>query len=640
MARLPVCAILAISGTIAASGTAAAQLARYPRQQPAPPPAVLSDRVRPLVAKPAADVPAATRPTIGADDVLSIDGLRGAIRGEQEQILAQLIQNTPDSEVEEKSDYYFRLGELYAKQFRFWRLKSIELATATAGTPSKPQQQSTQALNMSKEFLLKTVKTFKGLTDNDAFRNYPKMDMALFYYAYTLQGGKYMKEARAVYDKLLKNYPNSQYVPQAHLAFADYYVEAGQLADAEARYKKVLEFPKSSVYAYALYRIGWIDLQLTRPQEALQAFSQVVTATRGDSKQANLFNAAKSEFVRAYLATGKPEQAFAAFKKLESQDATDLLELFADTAWTAGSPDRVIAAYRDLASHARGDARACLWQYRIARATLSIPGATSADKIREIETLVHMFSGQKEPDDECRDDAAAMSGDLAAAYFSEWSKTQNIETLGYAEQLFAIHVRAFPDDETQREQYAEVLWARADHETNAKVRRERWQRAAEMFSAIATPEAARASALAWMNALDVVLPADAKVKLARATRTAPRALPLPAVDAKLIAAITAYEKQGPADDDELAQMRLAAAMTWRRYRHFDEAATMLDAFLEHHQGSARAELAANLLLDSMIQRGKLDEALEVVDAIAADHSFVDGKPELLRNLQLLRSRAR
>ena len=52
------------------------------------------------------------------------------------------------------------------------------------------------------------MKTYKGLTDNDAFRNYPKMDMALFYYGYTLQGGKYMKEARAVYDKLLKNYPN------------------------------------------------------------------------------------------------------------------------------------------------------------------------------------------------------------------------------------------------------------------------------------------------------------------------------------------------------------------------------------------------------------------------------------------------
>jgi hypothetical protein len=86
-------------------------------------------------------------------------------------------------------------------------------------------------------------------------------------------------------------------------------------------------------------------------------------------------------------------------------------------------------------------------------------------------------------------------------------------------------------------------------------------------------------------------------------------------------------------------MRLAAAITWRRYRHFDEAVTMLDAFLEHHQANARAELVANLLLDSMIQRGKPEETLDVVEAIAADTAFVDGKPELVRNLQLARSRS-
>jgi hypothetical protein len=93
------------------------------------------------------------------------------------------------------------------------------------------------------------------------------------------------------------------------------------------------------------------------------------------------------------------------------------------------------------------------------------------------------------------------------------------------------------------------------------------------------------------------------------------------------------------DDEELAQMELAAALTWRRYRHFDEAVGLLDAFLEKHPDDARAELVANLLLDSMIQRGKPDETLAVVDAIAADIDFVDGKPELFKNLMTLRTRA-
>jgi len=627
MARLAVCVLV----VVCTSGTAVAQYARYPRQQPAPPPVVLSERVTPAVVKPAAQ--AAAKPSIDVDAVLSIEGLRGELRTEQEQILVDLIANTADSEVEEKTDYYFRLGELYAKQHRFWRMKSAELATAATEASRK---QSAQAANQAKAYLLKTVKTFKGLTDNDAFRNYPKMDMALFYYAYTLQGGKYMKEARQVYDKLLKNFPNSKFVPEAHLAFADYYYDAGQLADAEVRYKQVLKFPKATVYAYALYKLGWIHLQLSRPQEAIETFYQVVAATRGDAKQASLNRAAKADFARAYAGIGKAERAYDAFQKLDKSAAVELAELLADIARDNGDPDRAVTAYRDLLVRARGDARACRWQYRIAHATLSLPGATNAVKVKEIEALVRSYSSQKQPDDECRANAAAMSGELAAAYHAEWSKTQNAETLGYAEQLYAMHVVAFPDAAARRETYAELLWTRADHDSNAKIRSERWQRTAEVFATIHTQEAARATALAWMNALDIVTPGDTKVAIGKPPRSRPRALPLKGLDAKLVAAVAAYTQQAPDADEDLAQMRLAAATILRRNRHFDEAATMLDEFLEHHQDHTRAELAANLMLDSMVQAGRLDEALQVADAIAADRAFVDGKQELQRTIQRLR----
>src|SRR5438132_93429 len=136
MRALPVCAL-----ALAVSGTASAQHARYPHAitlPDAPPPSA------PLVAQPAAAT--AAKPTIDADAVLTLGVLAGPIRGEQEQILIQLIEQTADSEVEEKSDYYFRLGSLYAAQQRFFRLKGDA--------------------NRSKTYLLKAVKTFKGLTDN------------------------------------------------------------------------------------------------------------------------------------------------------------------------------------------------------------------------------------------------------------------------------------------------------------------------------------------------------------------------------------------------------------------------------------------------------------------------------------------
>src|SRR6187549_1064106 len=107
---------LAIAGVLALSISAWAQgtKPKYTRQQDVKIDVKLSDRVKPIVQAPAD--PKNTQPTLSADDVLSIEGLVGNIRGEQEQILAQIIANTPDSDVDEKSDAYFRLGELYAKQ--------------------------------------------------------------------------------------------------------------------------------------------------------------------------------------------------------------------------------------------------------------------------------------------------------------------------------------------------------------------------------------------------------------------------------------------------------------------------------------------------------------------------------------------
>lgn len=626
MPRLPVY-LLVCPLVLATAGPSAAQHARYPRQQPAPAPAELSARVRPSPPATAQAQPAAA-PALVWDAALSIDSLRGAVRVEQEQILANLIAHTPDSEVEEKADYYFRLAELYAKQQR--------LALLRAAEPTATPQHRAQALNSAKMYLLKAVKTFKGLTDNEVFRNYPKLDVALFYYAYTLQSGKYMKEARAVYDKLLKHFPSSKYVPEAHHAFGDYYFASGQLADAEARYKMVLKFPNAAVYPYALYRMGAIHLQLSRNQEALETFFQVVRLARGNASLVELDRAAKRDFVRAYLQVGKVDRAYDAFARVDKATAADLVEQLAELHRASGATERAIAAYRSIVAHDAADPRACSWQYRVAHDTLVLQTATVSQKLGEIEALVKIFQAQKTPDAECRANAAAMSGELAAAYHHEWAKTQNLDTLGAAERLYALHAGAFPDDAAARAAYAEVLWTRADREPDAKRRSERWIRAADAFAALPSDDGARATALAWMNALDISLPVDAKAALA-APRA--RARTFSVRDGKLVAAVAALSARQPAADAELAQMRLAVALLQRKHGRFDEAVDTLDGFLDQHNGDARAELAALLLLDSLERARRAEDARETAAAMAADTSFVAGKSQLLSRIdRILRKR--
>jgi tetratricopeptide (TPR) repeat protein len=647
--------------------------AKYKRTQEVKVDVKLSDRVKPIQQNTGAK--SEMRPELSADQVLNVEGLVGNIRSEQEQILVDLIAQTPDAEVEEKSDYYFRLGELYAKQQRFWRLKSAELQIAAdkeknPAKKSQAQSQSTNAANQAKNYLLKAVKTYKGLTDNDAFRNYPKMDMALFYYGFTLQGGKYMKEARAVYDKLLKNYPNSKYVPEAHLAFGDYYFENNQLDDAEARYKQVLKFPRSSVYYYAMYKEGWIHLNKQRFTEALDTFFQVANATKNDKKQEVLNRASKKDFVRAYAEVGKADKAYDAFKRVDNNYAFDMLQILADLYMEQGKSDKAIFTFRDLMKRAPTNKNVCLWQYNVAHAMLSMPGASNADKVAEIENLNHLWGALKgkqvlpaSEKQECHDNAAAMSGELARAYHSESAKTKNPETLAYAEKLYKVYLEVFPDAEDFAQTqyyYAELQWSRAENEKNPRLQTELWENAANTFTDVVKTgkvgeklmkESAYAAVLGWKNALNVDPRAEAKEaeaqeekeekEAAKGGKTkVPTPMPIPERQLKMLAAFDIYINyiKNP-KDDELVGMKFLKANMYRRYNHFDEALPLFMDIIEHHPEHETAEYAANLLLDTYNRLGQYQEMLALADKITQNKKFLEGRDDLAATLKKIQATA-
>ncbi|HTR55168.1 MAG TPA: tetratricopeptide repeat protein, partial [Kofleriaceae bacterium] len=639
--------------------------AKYKRQSDVKVTVNLSDRVKPV--QPKQQGTSEFKPELNADQVLAIEGLVGKIQAEQEQILIQLIQQTPDDAVEEKSDYYFRLGELYAKQQRYWRLQSAQaqIAMDKARTPQQKQQAAQaakQAQDKAKGYLLKAVKTYQALTSNDAFRNYPKMDMALFYYGYTLTGGHYMKEARDVYDKLLKNYPSSKYVPEAHLAFADYYFENNDLDNAEARYKQVLKFPKSTAYWYAMYKMGWIHLNKQRFQEALETFYQVAQATKTDKKDEVLNRASKKDFVRAYAEIGKADKAYDAFKRVDASYAFDMESILADLYLEQGKSDKAIYTYRDLMKRAPTNKNVCLWQYNVAHAMLSMPGATNGDKVAEIENLNHLWGALKgkkvlpaAETQECHDNAAAMSGELARAYHSESAKTKNPETLAYAEKLYKVYLETFPDAEDYAQTqyfYAELLWSRAENEKNARLATELWETAAVAFTNVVQTgkvdaklmkESAYAAVLGWKNALNVDPRAQAaqdekEEKETYTKKQEPQ--PIPERQQKMIAAFDIYIKyiKDP-KDDELVQMKFLKARMYRSYKHFDEAIPLFMDIIEHHPEHETAEFSANLLLDTFNQMQDYDKMIALVDKLQAMPKFLDGKDDLKQTLNTLKAQS-
>ncbi len=615
----------------------------------------LSERTRPVL--PSVKV---AQPLLGLEAVLSITWGTAPVRIEQVQILEQLIANTPDREVEEKADYLFRLAELYAAQQRQWRVKAHELSTRAdttteAATKSKLQAEAATSANKAKDFLLRAVKSYKALVENDAFRNYPKLDVALFDYGFTLQSGKYMKEARAVYDKLLKNYPNSKFVPEAHLVFGEYYFETAQFADAEARYKMVLKFPKADVYAYGVYKLGWVQLQLQRYPEALESFFQVAQSTRNDQRQLAMHRAAVLDFVRVYAEIGKADKAAPAFQRVDPVMVPEMLEMLAQRYLEQGKSDRAAYLHQELMKTTPRSERVCDWQYRVAHGMLSMPGANTADTVREIENLARLARVLTEKAAlpapqlrECRANATAMASELGRAYHNEAQKTRNPSSLDYAIRLYQALVDNFPDDPQRADvQYlqAEAMWLQAAFEPNDRLQRERWAATSAAFGAVAKADpkraalASRAAALAYMNGtVDPTL----------ATGTVPALTPgkpLPAIalskeDQQLVEAIAAFATTASSPRDaELGALRFLEGNVYRRANQHDKAAAIFVGLIATHPAETFSEAAAVLAIDSLVLLQKLDEMLLLADKLAADGRYLADKPELANVVKYVRSRS-
>jgi len=80
-----------------------------------------------------------------------------------------------------------------------------------------------------------------------------------------------------VYRRLIRDFPKSQYIPDAWLAFGEFYFQ--HAPDEEKDVKKALDAyveaaknEQSQIFGYATYKQGWCHYNLTRFLEAARLF--------------------------------------------------------------------------------------------------------------------------------------------------------------------------------------------------------------------------------------------------------------------------------------------------------------------------------------------------------------------------------
>ena len=634
---------LVIVGLLASSTGAWARDSKYYRKQDLEV-GERSYRVKPIVPRDASTNP--PRPELGADDVLSIDGLVGDIGNEQEQALRALIGKTPDSAVERKSEYYFKLAKFCTRQLRYWRLRHAEATleaqrTRNSQLRSRLEADADQADARTRDYLLKADEAYKALVFHYEFHDYSKMDAALFAYGYALQSGAFPKKARAIYDKLLQNYPSSRYAPEAHLGIADYLFGSGKLDDAEGHYRAIVASPSSPAYYYAMYRIGWIELGRRRFQDALDTFSNVAQATQHDAKQQRVNRASKAGFVRAFAEINTADAAYVAFQRVDAGGAFDMIEILAELYVDQGKIDKAIYLYRGLMKQAPTHKNVCLWQYNISHAMLSLPNGQKADELKEIENLIALWSTLKvkrtlpaAQAQECHDNAAAMSGQLARDYHLEWdknTKSRNAQTLARAKKLYKTYLEEYPDDEdypVTKYLHAELLWTCAELEQNPRAETEMWQSVAAAFTDVSKlgkldeqrkERAAQAAVFAWKNALGIDHDVKQLVEANNPTDMTAEPTPIPPREQSMFAAFDVYASYIKySADAQLGWMKFIRANIYRRYNHSNEAIPVFLDILEHHKRHETVEPAALLLLGIYRSKGRNADQLALAERLAGD----------------------
>ena len=570
--------------------------------------------------------------------VLTVDAFVGQqrdkinkITDKQIKYMLDLVRNSANDDPQ-KPDYYFRLGELFADKQRNFRFEARGLdqkiyeaqQAKNSGQVARLKQKQQQYEKGAEKLSLEAVKSYVAAS---RYPKYNRMDEVLFRLAYLLQMIKKEDQAREFFHRLIKDYPQSKYVPNAYLSFAEYYFGKGEMENAGKFYEKVEQFPGSSVFGFALYKKGWVEINLGNFKNALEIFVKVIQLCQNGKIPKNqagpLQKEAKKDLVKAYGRTpgASPDKAWDFFQRMGGTYAPKMLESLAELYWEQGMFPESSKIYRKIITLNESSPRLCEWQNKILRNTLS--AGNKKDQVQELKRLGNVYEAmlkkqgvKKDVMSECKNSFHDTGKELALIWHKEAQRTKNADTYQLAGMVYKEFLSHFDKEKDTPEitfYYGEILWQMAA-----------WKDAAETYTRVVeldpkgkyVKDAAYAAVLAWKNALNIDDHGD-EVDKDKSKEKVLKPRPIPEYQKKMIDAFDTYIKYVP-DAPELIKIKYRKARVFYDYNHFEEAIKLFADIVDHHPTDELAIYSANLLLDCLNILKRYKELLATVEKYLAN----------------------
>ncbi|MBC7792536.1 MAG: tetratricopeptide repeat protein [Clostridia bacterium] len=524
-----------------------------------------------------------------------------------------------DTKCDEAAPVRFNVADLYWEQSKRAFYKSQDFNT--------PEKDRKRWEDRQKSLEQKTVDNYKWIIDEcSGYADYSK---TLFYTGRALMEMDQPQEGVTYLTRIIKEYPDSQWVPNAWLMIGEYYFDTQKdVQKALASYKKAAKYTDSPVYGYAVYWQGWCYINTGDWDLALERFRDVITISDDSSQSLDgkgrvaLRKEGIKDYVRAYANIGDAKAAYATFLKVGGKKSVqDMMERLGNWYISQGSHRNVIVVYRDLIKNYPRSTRLPIFQGRIVDASsrLGDPKATVA-QAKLLTEYFHNVRDRKNQGDLSEDEKKTITKDLKEAeeiaentlrrlameYHADAKKLRGVaqeRNYQLAHDLYAHYLDVFPEPIPgsdvnyvffMRFYYAEVLY-----------KLEKFQEAAKNYDAVVlmnpTPTEEREKKIVLAAAEEAVRSYDQLVQdLDRnnppeISGTEPK--PIPQVKQDLITACQRYIQYVGDSGEEIVAIRYKMARIYYTYNHFDEAAPAFTDIVTNHPENEVACYSANLALD-------------------------------------------
>ncbi|MCA9704336.1 MAG: hypothetical protein KDK70_00645 [Myxococcales bacterium] len=573
----------------------------------------------------------------------------------------------------EYPEYLFRLADLFLDKKAYFDLQSGALYDKIYDAQDKGKNAEAKQLqerqkkfdSQSKKASADAVKVYSALVNKPQFAKYKRMDEALYFYAFELGQLERESEMQEAYLRLIREYPQSKYIPNAYLSFADFYYGKNQIPEALQLYQKIVDgYQDSPVYAYALYKMGWCYLNPVGTGEpaydkSLDKFVATIKATLegragSEANAKQLRRDARRDLVKAYVHAAKPSKAWEFFTKVgngpkkNENMSRKMMELLAAAYFGEGMYVESTATYKKLQEVFDGDAMECQWQAAIVVNAL----ATDDKEIqwKETEQLGKYWDEYKDSKfkkttkKKCRDEARDTMIQMATVWHDEAEKTRLPATYALSEDAYRAFMKFFPKDKDAYEMnfyYAEILWAQAANAYNSKDRKTqevglaKFREAHDEFVRVLerkpdgkyTQDAAYAQMLAMKNHLEYdetggrgkacKMDTDGtcvyrekekkKKKVTKDTQTDTATefpeTPYSSEEEQMLGAYDIYQKYvKKKNDKELPKIQYHRAKLMMEHNKFEEAKPITIELIEKFDGTIYAAWASAMLIDLLTIR--------------------------------------